>query len=290
MSGITKSTPMSVQDLVTHATAGASGPAVGQQQPQQQQQRRSPAAAAPQQAAVRRRLAARRRPAAARAALTARRSGGQSTPASHQRNHSVTQQQRQQGHAGVAAATMRDAHRRLRQHDRHEQFSRGAALEAAQHSLVGERSIPLRGGSSDVTTAGAIGGALGDFAEDLTGLGEDLATAHSVIEGGQEVDAASEGAAADEAADIEAVPLSAQLQAAVQQSPAGETQEGGHAAQRRPAGNRQHASVRRGGGPTGAADAGGSRKRSGILLLGDSIDRDTLIDVRWPSSRCFDSG
>jgi hypothetical protein len=300
VSGITGLNPLSVQDLLAHATAGASGPATVQQQ-----QHQSPAAAAPQQAAVRRRLAARQRPAAARAALAARRSSRQSTSASYQPQNSVAQQQQQQQrqrrwrhqeHAGLPAATARNMQRRLSQRDHHMRFSHGAALEAAQHSLVGERSIAIPGSNNDMTTSGATGGAVEDFAEDLTGLGEDSATAHSVNGGGQGVDAAIEGAAVHGAADTEAVQLDTQLQAAEQQSLGGGIHEGVHAAQRRSTGSQQHVSMVHSsnpgssGGPIRTANAGVNGKRPGILLLGDSIDRDTLIDVRWPSSRCFDSG
>jgi hypothetical protein len=198
------------------------------------------------------------------------------------------QRRQQQAHAGLPAATLRYARRRLSQRDRHERFGRGAALEAAHHSLVGERSSSLRGSGDDMTGSGAIGGALEDFAEDLTGLGEDSATAHSVTNRASRGDAAGEGTTVDEAADAADMQLSAQLQAAVQQSPGGGLHEGGHAGQSRPAGVQQRVSVGRSGhagssgGPTAAADAGGSTKRPGILLLGDSIDRDTLIDVRSP--------
>ena len=219
----------------------------------------------------------------------------QSEPMSGQQLDCVTQRQRrrrrqqqQQAHAGLPAATVRYARRRLSQRDHHERFSHGAALEAAQHSLVGQRSSPLRDSGDDMTTDGAVGWALEDFAEDLTGLGEDSATAHSVAGSGSGVDAEHEGTMIDDTAGAETAQLTAQLQAAVQQSLRGALREGGHAAQSRPTGDQQRISeVRSGeagssGGLTGAENAGGSRKRPGILLLGDSIDRDTLIDVRSP--------
>lgn len=227
-------------------------PAVEQQQPS--------ATAAAQQAAVRRRLAALA-------------SAADGFSGKLQR---VGRLQRT-AHGSTIGAMWRPWRRRLRQHRHHESFGHDAALHAAEDRHVGDEST--RNGSGGRSGTGHEDLAE-EFPEDLTGLSAGTATAHSVSIHGD-----GGGSAADEAADAEAAALvTAQLQAAVQQSLDGRL--GGRAGSG--AGSQAGDLHGSGGGSTGNGTGNGSRtgggsgsgEKLGVLLMGDSIDRDTLIDAR----------
>lgn len=125
--------------------------------------------------------------------------------------------------------------------------------------------------------------------EDLTGLSEASATAHDIggvsIGGATEqtLDSTGKGSTADATTEAEsAAHVAAQLQAAVQQSLDGSSYSTAGSNGSRLVGSLQHGGNGGSGGGNGTTtnrNTVNGMDRVSILLMGDSIDRDSIIDV-----------